>query len=231
MAEPKVGRPGPAVKLFYGTVRAIILGFAKLFWRLEVHGADNIPTDRPFVIAPVHRSNIDFAIVATLTRTRMRYMGKDSLWKIKPLGAIWSVLGAFPVHRGSADREALRLSMSIIEHGEPLVLFPEGTRQQGAEVQTLFEGAAYVASRTGVAIVPVGIGGSERAMPKGAKMLHPCKIVVVVGKPISPPRAEGPRVPRRVVRELTEQLHTELQDLFDESQRLAGSPNPDGANL
>lgn len=225
MVEPKVGRPGPLVKSFYGAVRGIILGFAKLFWRLEIVGGEHVPTDRPFVISPVHRSNIDFALVATLTRTRMRYMGKDSLWKIKPLGAIWSVLGAFPVHRGSADREALRLSMSIIEHGEPLVLFPEGTRQQGSEVQPLFEGAAYVASRTGVPIVPVGIGGSERAMPKGSKVFRPVKVVLVVGEPIAPPQAEGPRVPRRVVRELTAQLHTELQRLFDEAQRLAGTPN------
>ena len=225
MVEPKVGRPGPLVKAFYGVVRGIIFGFAKLFWRLEIVGAEHIPADRPFVIAPVHRSNIDFALVATLTRTRMRYMGKDSLWKIKPLGAIWSVLGAFPVRRGSADREALRMSMSIIEHGEPLVLFPEGTRQQGPEVQPLFEGAAYVAARTGVAIVPVGIGGSERAMPKGSKLFRPGKIVLVVGEPLMPPQAEGPRVPRRAVRELTAHLYVEVQRLFDEAQRLAGSPN------
>jgi 1-acyl-sn-glycerol-3-phosphate acyltransferase len=222
VAEPKVGRPGPLVKLLYGAVRGAILGFAKVFWRLEIHGAENVPTDRPFVIAPVHRSNIDFALIATVTRTRMRYMGKDSLWKIAPLGAIFSVLGAFPVHRGSADREALRLSMSIIEHGEPLVLFPEGTRQQGPVVQPLFEGAAYVASRTGVPIVPVGIGGSERAMPKGSKLFRPAKVVVVIGEPILPPRAEGPRVPRRVVHELTAQLFDDVQRLFDEARRLAG---------
>jgi 1-acyl-sn-glycerol-3-phosphate acyltransferase len=222
MAEPKVGRPGLLVKLFYGAVRGIILGFAKVFWRLEIHGAENVPTDRPFVIAPVHRSNIDFALIATVTRTRMRYMGKDSLWKVAPLGAIFSVLGAFPVRRGSADREALRLSMSIIEHGEPLVLFPEGTRQQGPVVQPLFEGAAYVASRTGVPIVPVGIGGSERAMPKGSKVFRPVKIVVVIGEPIVPPRADGPRVPRRVVHELTARLFDDVQRLFDEARRLAG---------
>ena len=68
-------------------------------------------------------------------------------------------------------------------------MFPEGTRQSGPIVQPLFEGAAYVATRTGVPIVPVGIGGSERAMPKGSKMIRPVKIHIVVGRPREPDRA------------------------------------------
>ena len=70
--------------------------------------------------------------------------------------------------RGSADREALRRCVAVLEAGEPLVLFPEGERKSGPTVQPLFDGAVYVALRAGVPIVPVGIGGSERVMPKGA---------------------------------------------------------------
>ena len=68
-------------------------------------------------------------------------------------------------------------------------------------------------------IVPVGIGGSERAMPKGAKLLRPVKVVLIVGEPMAPPATtEGGRVSRRAVRELTEQLRTIVQKLFDEAQ-------------
>ena len=61
----------------------------------------------------------------------------------------------------------------MLEAGEPLVLFPEGERKSGPIVQPLFDGATYVAVKAGVPIVPVGIGGSERAMPKGAKFIFP----------------------------------------------------------
>jgi 1-acyl-sn-glycerol-3-phosphate acyltransferase len=80
--------------------------------------------------------------------------------------------------------------------------------------------------RTGAPIVPVGIGGSERAMPKGARFIHPVRLRMVVGPPIHPPTSEGgARAPRRAVRELTAELQERLQQLFDEAQEKAGAPN------
>jgi 1-acyl-sn-glycerol-3-phosphate acyltransferase len=207
----------------YRVIRGALVGLSRLWFRLEVVGKDKVPASGPFVLAPTHRSNIDFFLVAALTRARMRYMGKDSLWKFAPLGRFIAILGAFPVRRGSADRESLRTCMQVIENGEPLVLFPEGQRREGDAVADVFDGAAYVAARTGVPLVPVGIGGSHKAMPKGARFIRPTKIVLVVGDPIFPPKGEGTgRVPRRVVRELTEQLRTELQSLYDDARRRVG---------
>ena len=207
----------------YAIVRALFLGLAKLYFRLEIRGAENVPASGPFVLAPVHRSNLDFILVATVRRPRMRYMGKASIWKWAPLGKFVSMLGAFPVHRGTADRESLRTCMRVIENGESLVMFPEGTRKSGPTVDTLFDGPSYVAARAGVPLVPVGIGGSDRAMPKGARYIRPRKIVLVVGEPIVPPVGEGTgRVQRKVVRQLTEQLHTDIQRLYDEARATIG---------
>lgn len=210
--------------LLYRFVRGLIAILAKLLFRLRIEGADHIPAQGAFVLAPVHRSNLDFALVAPITKRRMRYMGKDSLWKgPKIFGSFISALGAFPVHRGSADREALRRCIEVIDRGEPLVLFPEGTRQSGPIVEDIFEGAAYVATRAGVPIIPVGIGGSERAMPKGSKLIKPGRIVLVVGPPLEAERpTDGSRPSRRAVHELTERLHKEVQRLFDEAQVKAG---------
>ena len=97
------------------------------------------------------------------TTRRLRYMGKDSIWKVKALNPIIDALGAFPVHRGTADREALRTSIAVVESGQPLVMFPEGTRQSGPVVQELFDGPAYVAAKSGAPIVPVGITGTGGA--------------------------------------------------------------------
>jgi len=207
----------------YRTIRAALVALSRLWFRLEVVDKDRMPSSGPFVLAPVHRSNIDFFLVAALTKTRMRYMGKDSLWKVPLLGRFIAALGAFPVRRGKADREALRTCMTIIENGEPLVMFPEGTRREGDQVDDVFDGPAYVAARTGVPLVPVGIGGSDKAMPVGSKWIRPAKIVLVVGDPIHPPKGDGSgRVPRRVVREMTEQLRTDVQRLYDDARHRAG---------
>jgi 1-acyl-sn-glycerol-3-phosphate acyltransferase len=146
-------------------------------------------------------------------------MGKDSLWRSK-LAWYLTALGGFPVVRGTADREALRACEAILDRGEPLVMFPEGTRHSGEALSELFDGPAFLAARTGAPIIPIGIGGSEGVMPRGAKFIRPKKVTIVVGPPITPPVPEG-RVPRRVVRELTEQLAVELQKVFDQARALA----------
>ncbi len=209
--------------LFYGFVRSLLAGFCRLYWRQTTEGTENLP-DGPFVLAPVHRSNIDTPVVCSLTRRRMRFMGKETVWKYRVPGWVLDALGGFPVHRSHADREALRRCLEVLKGGEPLVLFPEGTRQAGPIVQPLFEGAAYLASRTGVPVVPVGIGGSAQAMPKGSKMLRPVKVHVVVGEPLHAD-AVGPsgRASRKAVHQLTERLREELQRLFDEAQAKAGA--------
>lgn len=212
-------------RLFYRIMRAIVVGVCVAYTRTRVVGKHNIPKTGAFLLAPIHRSNVDTPLAAAVTTRRLRFMGKDSIWKIAPIGWIISALGAFPVTRGTADREALKRCIAVLEAGEPLVLFPEGTRQSGPVVHPLFDGAAYVAVKAGVPIIPVGIGGSEGVMPKGAKMIYPRKCVIVVGEPITAPQDESGKVPRSAVKEVTDTLSKELQRLFDEAQQLAGTPN------
>jgi 1-acyl-sn-glycerol-3-phosphate acyltransferase len=194
---------------------------------MRIEGREHLPATGAYVLAPVHRSYMDTPISSCLTRRRLRFMGKDTLWKYGWSGWTLSALGGFPVSRGTADREALRRCVAVLEGGEPLVLYPEGERKSGPVVQPLFDGAVYVAVKAGVPIVPVGIGGSERVMPKGAKFIHPHKVRVIIGEPILPPT--GPdgssRVPRSAVKAMSDELHATLQRLFDDAQAAAGTPN------
>ena len=227
MAEVDTHMAGNSLmsRVFYTLIRGLVVAVCVGYTRARVVGKHNIPKSGPFLLAPIHRSNIDTPLAAAVTSRRMRFMGKDTIWKVKPIGWIISSLGAFPVTRGSADREALKRCIAVLESGEPLVLFPEGTRQSGPLVQPLFDGAAYVAVKAGVPIIPVGIGGSEGVMPKGSKMIYPRKCVLVVGEPIFAQADEAGRIPRSAVKDVTEQLSVDLQRLFDEAQRLAGTPN------
>ena len=212
----------------YGIVRFLIWLVAKLLWRISFEGLENIPRTGAFVMAPVHRSFIDFGLVSGATRRPMGYMGKESLWKNKYFGAFITHLGAYPVNRGAPDRESLRRTLELLESGKPLVLFPEGTRRSGPVIEHLHEGASYVAAKAGVPVVPVGIGGSERALPKGKALPRPVRIHILVGEPlVPPPVAEGARHPsRRALKEFTAHLQKTLQDLFDRAQRVAGVDVP-----
>jgi 1-acyl-sn-glycerol-3-phosphate acyltransferase len=206
-------------RLFYRFARTLVIVFCRVWFRLTSEGREHVPPTGPYVLAPVHRSNVDILVASVATTRRLRYMGKDSLWRRQPFRWLLSALGGFPVTRGTADREALIRGISVLVDGEPLVLYPEGERKSGPIVQPLFDGAVYVASKAGVPIVPMGIGGTERVMPRGSKFVRPARVHVVIGPPIMPPvAADGARVPRAAIKQVTEELHEELQRLFDLAQ-------------
>lgn len=199
----------------YATVRTIVYVFCRTWCRMSIVGREHIPTSGAFLLAPTHRSILDTPIVSGVTRRRIRFMGADKYWRVAWFGRVLSALGAFPVTRGTADREALKRMVAVLEGGEPLVVFPEGERKTGPIVQPLFDGAVYTALKAQVPIIPVGIGGSERAMPKGSKFIYPRKVRVIVGAPIVGAPRESARVPRSEVDALSAQLHERLQELFD----------------
>ena len=211
----------------YRCVWFLVYVAIKLLFRLRVEGKENLP-DGPFVFSAVHRSFVDTPIVGVITGRRLRFMGKESLWNSRPLGAFLTVMGGFPVERGSADRTALRAAGDVLALGEPLVMFPEGTRQQGPRLDRdlVLGGPAFVAARAGVPIVPVGLGGTPSALPVGAKIPRPAKVVAIIGEPIPPPAKVDGKVPRRAVRELTETLFRELSDLYVEARVAAGDEPP-----
>lgn len=200
----------------YRVCAAIISGLSTFLFRPEVHGAENIPLEGPVLIAPIHRSNVDFAFTLFISPRKVFFMAKDGLFHFKPFGQLLIRLGAFPVNRKSTDRESLRLSEEVLRRGQALVLFPEGTRRDGYDVEPLHDGAMFIASRTGAAVVPVGIAGSDRAMPLGAKLPRFAKITIVVGRPLAAPTGEG-RVSRSQISSSTEELRRALEDVYHQA--------------
>ena len=207
----------------YRLLRALVHGLNRLLFRTKVKGTERVPSEGPVIIAPVHRSGIDFFVASEVTRRKLHYMAKDNLWKRPRLGRFLQSVGAFPVHRGAADREALRRAQRVLDAGEVLVLFPEGERRAGPVVQDLHQGVAFLSARTGAPVIPVGIGGSASVMPKGSKFLRPRRIHLVVGEPIAAPtRTESDRVPRSRLHTMTEELTVTIQELYDRSVASAG---------
>jgi 1-acyl-sn-glycerol-3-phosphate acyltransferase len=218
------GDRGFAIRVPEGVYR-VVKALARLlcvgFFRTKVEGADRIPRKGAAILAPVHRSFVDFLIVGTVvTRRKVFFMAKDDLWHSRLLGAFLDSFGAFPVNRDGADRLALDRSQDVLERGELLIVFPEGTRRSGPVIDELHEGAAFLSARTGVPIIPIGVGGTSKAMPKGSKLPHPVKVTLIVGDPIPAPERSGAgRVARSKVHALTTQLRSELQSLYDAAEK------------
>jgi 1-acyl-sn-glycerol-3-phosphate acyltransferase len=213
----------PKRSIGYRMLRATFNAIMRVWFRPKVVGQEHVPATGPVILAPVHRSFADFGFASFCTKRKLFFMTKDSMWKHKQLGKLLLYVGAFPVHRESADREALQRAEEVLKRGQVLVLFPEGTRREGATIEDLMEGATFLSARTGAPIVPIGIGASDLAMPKGQAIPRPYTIHVVIGEAIPPPaRTGGGRVSRSSVHAATEELVGQLQAVYDESKAKTG---------
>jgi CMP/dCMP kinase len=206
-------------RALYGTVHAAVKTLLSTYVPTKYVGLENVPKTGPFIVASVHRSVIDFMIVGLLTKRRLRYMGKDTVWNVKWFVPIADTLGGIPVSRGTIDRDSVNRCIEALTSGEPLVLFPEGRRKAGPVVEDLFDGVAFIALKAGVPILPVGIGGSDRVLPLGAKFPRRRRVLVKVGPVIESPFDSTTRSVRKAAPALTLRLRDEIQRLYDEAQR------------
>lgn len=222
------GELGLFARLTYHFLHALARLAAFLYFRAYVRSPKNLPRKGAVIISPVHRSNLDVPLLGATCPRRLRYLAKGSLFESRFWAWFLTVVGGFPLDRGAkADRGALKAALGVLERGEALVVFPEGERKAGPTVYPMLDGAVWLSVRSGAPILPVGIGGSERAMPKGKTFPRPTKLVFLYGEPLHPPsNPDGSRVSRSQMRAHSDQLRATIQALFDEAQEAAGAPNP-----
>jgi 1-acyl-sn-glycerol-3-phosphate acyltransferase len=150
-------------------------------FRLKAVGVENVPREGGVVLASIHRSNWDtFAIGAPLPFRQLRPMAKVELYKNPVLGWIIQNGGGFPVDRGKADATAVATAVALLEAGELLCMYPEGTRNRTGKAR-VHTGAARLALETDAAFVPVAHSGTDqvRAWPPRFPQFR-----VAYGKPI-----------------------------------------------
>jgi 1-acyl-sn-glycerol-3-phosphate acyltransferase len=205
---------------FYQFARGIVLSLFKVVFRVRVVGKERVPKEGAYIVAPSHRSILDIPFAAFITTRTVRFLAKDDLFSTRLGATLFDALGAVKVERGTADRAALRALEDALAAGSPVAVFPEGTRKSGPQIAELYAGAAYLAIKLGVPIVPVGVGGSEHILPKGKLLPRIHRVAVSVGHPIAPPVPDG-RARRAAATRLTEELRVELQRCFDDAERLA----------
>lgn len=163
----------------YFLARLILVPILRIFFGLQAKGVENIPKTGPVVIAPNHKSFWDSFFLAAVVKRRLHFMGKAELftgWR----GRLFLMLGAFPVLRGSSDEEAIETARAILQRGDVLALFPEGTRVSDPDrLGNPKRGATRLAIETGAVIVPTAMSGTEKR-----KWPLPRKVRIVFGEPI-----------------------------------------------
>lgn len=160
-------------KLFANPLRAI--------FSLKVEGKINLENDKGYLLCANHTGLFDVIVLAVSMRRQPRFMGKKELFKIPVLKQLITALGAFPVDRGGSDVGAIRKTISLIENGELVGMFPQGTRHPGVDPRTteVKNGAGMIAYRAKCDVIPVYI-----KTKKNHTMLFR-KTTVVFGAPIS----------------------------------------------
>jgi 1-acyl-sn-glycerol-3-phosphate acyltransferase len=177
---------------FAHLIRATVGALLAALFRTKVIGRANMPDAGGVVLAGNHISYADPILLWCRSPRPVHFMAKSELWESTLFGTGLDYFWAFPVNRGEADRAAITRASDYLKAGEPVGIFPEGTRNLDGEAEAQ-GGAAFLALRNGVPIVPVGIAGTERISPKGARGIHFPKVVISFGKTIDPQAFEGPR--------------------------------------
>jgi 1-acyl-sn-glycerol-3-phosphate acyltransferase len=147
-------------RALYAIVRVVASAVLRSWFRLRATGVEHIPAG-PAIIAANHKSFLDAFFIGLSTRRQVRFMAKSELFK-GPLGWLFTRLGAFPVRRGEADREALETARAVLGQDGLLIVFPEGTRVDERDaLGSPHHGAGRLAVETGAPIVPAAILGTS----------------------------------------------------------------------
>jgi 1-acyl-sn-glycerol-3-phosphate acyltransferase len=177
--------------LVYWCARAVLQPFFHVWFRLGRIGREHIPAEGPAILASNHRSFLDPFVIAVMSRRPIYFVAKKELFLFHPLVSwLLSSLGAFPIDRGGADRESMATARAILERGDIVLMFPEGTRIRPGSLGRPKRGVGRLALETGAPVVPVAIIGTE-AVRRGWR-IRPHKVRIRAGRALTFPRVVSP---------------------------------------
>lgn len=183
----------------YAVIKFFLNILFRIFLRYSYEGVENIPKDGPLVIASNHLSILDPPVIGVASSRKVHFMAKQELF-VPVIGSIYRWLGAFPVRRGGADRNAIKHAIDLVKANKVLAIFPEGTRSKTGALGKAEPGTLMMASKARAAIVPACVIGTDfrrqgRIWPK---------VKVRFGKPLYFP--EGEEINKELLAKMTDEL-------------------------
>jgi glycerol-3-phosphate dehydrogenase (NAD(P)+) len=176
--------------LVYWLARGVLQPFFTVYFRMERIGREHVPASGPLIIASNHRSFMDPFVIGMMLRRPTYFVAKTELFRNPVVAWLLSSLGAFPVERGQGDRDAMITARAILERGDVVVIFPEGTRTRPGALGAPKRGVGRLALETGAPVVPVALIGTE-AVRRGWR-IRPHKVRIRAGRPLCFPHVDEP---------------------------------------
>ncbi|MEX2195560.1 MAG: 1-acyl-sn-glycerol-3-phosphate acyltransferase [Thermoleophilaceae bacterium] len=174
----------------YWVTRAILQPAIAIWFRLSRAGREHIPAHGGVILAANHRSFLDPFAIGCCLRRPVYFVAKRELFSNRLVGWFLNCLGAFPVRRGESDEDCMATARMLLERGEAVLIFPEGTRIRSGSVGRAKRGVGRLALETGVPVVPIAVFGSDRA--RRGLLFRPVKVKLRFGRPLTYPRVGTP---------------------------------------
>ena len=159
-----------------------------MLFRLSVTGMERLPRTGAAVLVANHVSWLDPVIIPVALPHKPAFLAMEELWRMPVISLIMRAYGplAIPLRRETIDATALKRAREALTHGALLIVFPEGGISPDGRLRPFHRGAALLAARAGVPLVPVAITGTADALPLGRILPRARPIAVRVGRPIAP---------------------------------------------
>ena len=198
-------------KLFYRFVSiCVVFPVFRLLFRGYLVGANNIPTNKSFIVVSNHGSLLDPPFLGHALGVKVSFMAKEELFRIPLLSQIIKACGAYPVRRGIADRNTIMIASNKLINNEVIGIFIDGTRQNNGIVNKPKKGAALIASKTKKLLLPVAIVNSHKLIK--FKYCIPIfnKVIIKVGEPVDYPKSSS----KKDIERTTNRLKTKINFLI-----------------
>ncbi|MBU1006880.1 MAG: 1-acyl-sn-glycerol-3-phosphate acyltransferase [Candidatus Omnitrophica bacterium] len=179
--------------MFYAFARFIAFLLFKVFFRLRIFGRENFPEAGPVIIAPNHVSFLDPIIVGVGASRKLSYLARGTLFRFGPFAGILRWLHVSPIKRGSGDINAFKSALNKLSKGEPVLIFPEGTRSGDGSLQEPKSGIGFLQNISKACILPCYVRGSMEAWPRHSKFPAIRPVSIYFGKPMNFEQFTGDR--------------------------------------
>lgn len=203
--------PFISLALYHAFKWSIVSPVLHAYFRVQINGAQNVPHTGPLVVVSNHASYFDPLIISNCVRRPVAYMAKEELFRVPVLAQAIKLYGAYPVSRGTADRAAIRSALECLNNGWAVGVFLEGTRTPEGRITDPKKGAALLAAKAKVPLLPVCLWGTEKILQSGSAIPRAVPITVRIGNLIDAPSSTS----KQELEALTQKCAAVINEMHD----------------